>query len=297
MQKRIGIIRGGGGDDHESSIREGSQLILHVMENLSDRFKPIDVFIDKDGIWHISGVPADPKELYKKVDVVWNTSRPEFSHVVSNHMIPHVSLPAFATTLSKSRQMLEEHLSMVGVDMPRSVLLPAYKEDIDGDRDEYIGRKAQEVWKKFPAPWTVRSFTENKNMAIHLAKTFPELMRAIEDGVNQGNSILVEEFISGKPSAIHSLSGFRGEKIYVFPPARFTQEEKEKLIALAKTIHEHVGVEHYLKTDFILSPKGKIYVTELSFSPDLRDKSHFGETYSSVGAKAEHIIEHILNRA
>ena len=73
-------------------------------------------------------------------------------------------------------------------------------------------------------------FTSDSNMGIHLTKTFGELAEAIEDGVNHNKSILVEEFISGKSSTVHSISGFRGEDIYVFPPQNFLTDEKERVI-------------------------------------------------------------------
>lgn len=295
--KRVGIIRGGRGDEYTSSLKEGGQIILHILENLNERFKPIDVFIDKGGVWHISGVPVMPEDLYKKVDIIWNTSHPEFSEIARNHQIPHVTLPAFGSTLRKSKEMLREHIQEIGGRMPRSMLLPIYQPDFDGPREVYAVEKAKEVHNKFPAPWIVKSFNEDKSMGIHLAKTFPELERAIEDGVAHEDSILVEEFISGHASALHSLSGFRGEDVYVFPPARFNKEEKDMLVSFAKELHSHLGAEHYLKTDFIINPRGLLYITDVSFSPNFEQGSHFEEAYGSVGAQAHHIIEHILNKA
>ncbi len=294
--QRVGIIRGGEGEEYHSSVKEGGQIILHILENLSERFKPIDVFIDKSGIWHISGVPVEPGEVHKKVDIIWNTSHPALSDIARSHSIPHVTLPAFGSTLRKSKDMLRDHINEIGYNMPRSILIPAYQADIDGPIDVYIARKAKEIHNKFGAPWIVKSFVSDKNMGIHLAKTFPELVRAIEDGVAHNNSILVEEFISGKPSALHSVSGFRGDGVYVFPPAMFTKEEKDKLIKMAEDLHKHLGAEHYLKTDFVLHPKGMIYITDVSFSPDFQENSHFEEAYKAVGAKAHHIIKHILER-
>jgi len=295
--KRVGVIRGGKGGEYYSSVKEGGQIILHILENLSDRFKPIDVFIDRSGLWHISGLPVEMSDIHKRVDMIWNTSHGALSSVARSHSIPHITLPAFGSTLRKSKDLLREHIEEIDYDMPRSILLPAYQSDFDGTIDIYVARKAKGIHNKFAAPWIVKSFTEDKNMAIHLAKTFPELVRALEDGIMHGNSILVEEFISGKPSAVHSLSGFRGDDVYVFPPSLFTQEEKNKLITMAKDLHSHLGAEHYLKTDFVIHPKGMIYIIDVSFSPDFQDNSHFAEAYTSVGAKAHHIIEHILNRA
>ena len=194
--------------------------------------------------------------------------------------------------------------------MPRAVVLPLYQEDFDGARDKYAIKKAKEVHEKFAGPWIVKSFTEDLNMAspvglwprgIHLAKTFPELVNAIEDGMKHEKSILVEEFIDGKVASVHSIPLFRGENIYTFPLGNtfgnFSPEEKEKLVNLAKDLHKHINAKHYLKSDFVLSSRGKVYLLQIESMPDLKPDSHFSQVCESVGAKSYHTIEHMLDSA
>jgi D-alanine-D-alanine ligase-like ATP-grasp enzyme len=295
--KKVGILRGGDDEYYNSSLKEGSHLFSHIYEKLSGKYQPVDIFVDRSGLWHLKGMPVTPEELVHKVDVVWNTSHPSFSEIFRSLAIPHITTPAFALNLGKKREMLREHLKQIGINVPRSIVLPLYQKDFDGPKEAYAKKKAMEIFEKFSSPWVVKSYTEEKNMAIHLAKTFPELVRAIEDGIAHGKSILVEEFVSGKASALHTLSDFRKDEVYVFPPKDSAKEEKEKLVNLARELHKHLGVEHYLKADFVLHPRMGIYITEISFSPDLREGSHFDEVYRSVGAESHHIIEHILEKA
>ena len=207
--KRVGILRGGAGNDYESSLRKGGEIILYIHENLSDKWKAVDILIDKNGIWHINGVPISPADLFHKVDVVWNLSHPSFSNILHSLSISNVSDGTFLGALQNSREMLREHMKQIGVQMPRSIVLPVYQKDFDGLRERYAIKKAKEVHKKFSSPWVVKSFTNDSNMAIHLAKTFPELVDAIEDGVKHEKSILVEEFIAGKVASVHSVPEFR----------------------------------------------------------------------------------------
>ena len=51
--KRVGILRGGAGKNYLSSLKKGGEIILHISENLSDKYKPVDILVDKDYIWHI----------------------------------------------------------------------------------------------------------------------------------------------------------------------------------------------------------------------------------------------------
>jgi len=300
-KKRVGILRGGAGEHYASSLRKGGEIISHIFENLSGKWTPVDILIDKEGIWHINGMPISPADLMHRVDVVWNIAHPGASVILDNFSIPNVSHGSFSSALENSKEMLKEHMVKIGVQMPRSSILPLYQKDFDGPRERYAIKKAKEVFEKFPSPWIVKSFTPDSNMGIHLTKTFNELAGAIEDGVKHEKSVLIEEFITGKVASVHSVPHFRGQDIYTFPLGNsfgiFSADEKEKLTALAKDLHIHIGAKHYLKSDFVLSPRGKVYLLGIESTPDLKKDSHFSQVCESVGAKTHQVIEHILEQA
>jgi len=300
-KKRVGILRGGAGEHYASSLRKGGEIISHIFENLSGKWTPVDILIDKEGIWHINGMPISPADLMHRVDVVWNIAHPGASVILDNFSIPNVSHGSFSSALENSKEMLREHMGKINVQMPKSIILPLYQKDFDGPRERYAIKKAKEVFEKFPSPWIVKSFTPDSNMGIHLTKTFNELAGAIEDGVKHEKSILIEEFIAGKVASVHSVPHFRGQDIYTFPLGNsfgiFSADEKEKLTALAKNLHIHIGAKHYLKSDFVLSPRGKVYLLGIESTPDLKKDSHFSQVCESVGAKTHQVIEHILKQA
>ena len=297
-KKRVGILRGGTGHHYKSSLQKGGDIILHVHENSAGKYKPVDILIDKDHIWHVGGVPINPGDLINKVDVVWNTIHPSFSNILSSLSIPNIGPSSFSSTLENSREMLREHMKKIKIAMPRSIVFPVYQKDFDGSRERYAIKKAKQVFEKFGSPWIVKSFTPDANMAVHLAHTFNELVLAIEDGVNHQKSILVEEFITGKVASVHSVPNFRGEGIYIFPPVdvfgSLSSSEKENLSFVAKDLHNHFGAKHYLKLNFILSKNGRVYLLDFDFTPNLKSFSHFSQACESVGVKMHHVIEHIL---
>lgn len=296
-KKRVGVIRGGMDGNYEASIRAGADIISHIFENLSDKYKVIDIFIDRDGVWHLGGIKIEISSLSNKVDLVWNTAHPSVSNIIKSLSIPQVDISSFSFLLKQNDEMLRTHLNELGLKMPKKVILPLYQPDFDGPLDKYVTIKAREILGKFSSPWIVRSFTPDLNMGIHIAKTFPELLRAIEDGVMHKKSILVEEFISGKNASVHSLSGFRGEDVYVFPPGDHLKEEKDKLIKIAKDLHKHLGVEHYLKSEFAVHPKRGIFITNIILMPDLKNDASLALACESVGVEIYHIVEHMLERA
>jgi D-alanine-D-alanine ligase-like ATP-grasp enzyme len=270
---RVGILRGGTGNNHAISVRKGGDIISHIFENLSDKYKTVDVFIDREGIWHLNGIPIKPADLVHKVDIVWNTSEdPSFSIILDSFSIPNIGNRYFLKVLENNNDMLKKHMKDIGVQMPRSIILP---------------KNVREVFEKFSAPWIVKI-----NNEIKLVKTFYELAETIKNK----NDVIVEEFIAGKPSTVHSISGFRGEDIYVLPPQNFSTGEKEKIINFAQNLHKHLNTEHYLKSDFVLHPKKGFFLTNIESSPDLRKGSHFEQSCQYVGAEIYHILEHILEK-
>lgn len=299
-KKRIGIVRGGEGKNYASSLKKGGEIINYIFENLSDKYKVFDILIDKDGVWHLGGVQIKPSDLFHKIDIAWNMSHPSVSIILNNFSIPNIGISSFSSSFEDSKDMLREHMKKIDLSMPRSIVLPLYQSDFDGERELYAIKKAKEIHDKFASPWIVKSFTEDTSMGIHLAKTFPELVDAIEDGVKHEKSILVEEFIAGKVASVHSVPNFRGEQIYTFPLGNtfgiFSKDEKEKLESLARDLHKHIDATHYLKSDFILTPRKKVYLLNVEFNPDLNANSHFSEVCGSVGTKTSDVLEHILGQ-
>ncbi|OGI60583.1 hypothetical protein A2641_03560 [Candidatus Nomurabacteria bacterium RIFCSPHIGHO2_01_FULL_37_25] len=283
-KRRIGILRGGGGDYYQSSLNNGGVIIAHIVENLADKYKISDILVGQDDIWHHNGIPINPSDLVNKVDIVWNTTHPSFSNILNSLSISNVSQESFSSALQNSKEMLREHIKSIGLSIPRSIFFK-----------KAIGRspmgEAKEVFAKFGAPWIIKTFNE-----VKLAKTFNELV----DAINGKDNTIVEEFITGKVASVHSVAGFRGEDLYTFPPINIfgdlSLSEKEKLVTLTKDLHNHIGAKHYLKSNFLLNSRGKIYLLDFESMPNLKSHSHFAQACESVGVKMHHVVEHILER-
>ncbi len=308
MQKlRVGVLRGGIGEGYDSSLKYGGEILSFLTDYLGHKFKIHDIFIDADGVWHFSGLPVLPGDLINKVDVVWNATHPTNSNILESVSVPTVSTPFFSHAIEKNPTLLKEFMKQNGIEMARSVVFPVYQADFDGPVEKYITKKAREVWQKFSPPWIVRPFSLNANIGIRVAKTFPDLVEAITELVNEGESILVEELIYGKVARVHAVPGFRGEEIYVLPPAEvkddrihlgsFKKEEKEKLVNFAKDICKHIGSTHYIDSALVMTPKGKIYLKTISLAPDLTDDSCLHRSLEYLGVKREDVLEHMLHKA
>lgn len=273
-KKRIGILRGGAGKNYASSLQKGGELISHITDNLGNKYEVSDIFVDKDHIWHFKGLPVSPSDLVSRVDLVWNVSHPSWANILDSLSIPHISASHFSSALDNSREMLREHMAKIGVKIPRVIVSP---------------KNAKEVFEKFGSPWIVRNYNQAR-----VVKTFDELAEII----NTSDDLIVEEFIAGKVATIHSVPMFREEDVYIFPLGNtfgdFSGEEKDKLNSLVKELHEHIGAKHYLRSDFVLNPRGRVYLLNIEFVPDLKPESHFSQVCESVSAEPHQVVEHIL---
>lgn len=292
-KKKIGIIHQG--DKDRDSFMSANTIFLFLNSNLNDKYEPIDIFIDENNNWFFNGVSIIPSDLMHKLDLVWNLGHSNTLGVLNNLSIPNISIPAFTSTLKKSKEMFREHMQNTEVYIPNHFIIPTYQLDFDGPIENFAVKKAKQVFEKFSSPWIIRSFNKDISMGIHIAKTYPELVNAIIDGAEHGNSLLVEELINGKEATIHTLKNYRNEEIYTFGDNDIPLKEKEKLGKISKDLHQYLGDNNYFKLDFILTPRGNVYFKNMEFIPDFNEKSHFCESCEAVGIKPKNIIEHILD--
>lgn len=303
---KVGILRGGIGEDYFESLEKGGEIISYIQENFPDKFQPIDILVDREGVWHYRGLPILPIDLKNKVDIVWHTGSFDGKNILENISIPHISDAGFGSSVTKDRSILERHMANLGIKISKHVVLPVYNFEFDGSVDKYSMNKAMQIFEKFSSPWMVKSFTFDGSLGIHIAKTFPELVQAIAEIAKSEKSILVEELITGKKASVHSLSNFRGEKIYSFPPieyrngevfapGNFSQSEKEEMLSLVKDIFSHMSAEHYMQSDFVIQPNRGIILTNVTFIPDFKSSSHFSQSTDAVGSTPASVFEQIIN--
>src|SRR3989344_951002 len=64
----VGVIRGGPSNEYDVSLRTGGE----ILKNMPDKYRVQDIFISRDGAWHIGGLERPPERILSQVDVVFN---------------------------------------------------------------------------------------------------------------------------------------------------------------------------------------------------------------------------------
>ncbi|MFA6515242.1 MAG: D-alanine--D-alanine ligase [Candidatus Paceibacterota bacterium] len=328
---KVGVIRGGISGEYEVSLASGAQVLSHLRSDiLKDKYHAIDIFIDRDGVWHTNGIPTTIDKIARKVDVIVNALHGDYGEdgkvqqELEQWNIPYTGSGPFASAIGYNKYLAKQEFEKLGIKTPKHILFPVYQDDFDGPKDRYAEKKAREVWEKMAPPWIVKPLTGGSSMGVHVCKTFQDLVDAFEEGMDQKVSVLVEEFIKGKEATVGVINNFRGKNVYTLPPieiripktstffdndvkyngqsqeicpGNFTEEEKKELESLTALIHTGLNLSHYSRSDFIIHPKKGIYALEVNTLPGLTGESLMPKALTAVGSNLPEFIEHIIKLA
>lgn len=315
---KIGVIRGGTSPEYEVSLKTGA----HILEVLSETHRPIDIFISKDGVWHMHGLEKSPSQILKNVDLVWNALHGEFGedgkiqHLLDLHGVKYNGSGKYPSSLAMNKFLTKEHLKDLGIKIPTYTLVR-----ITDD----LKAKSKEIFETIPHPLIIKPVNGGSSLGVRLARNYRELYSALYDVLSNGQNALVEEFISGREATVGVVDNFRGQKIYSLPPVEirygkehesdkdffdfeskysgesqeicpghFSEAEKKEIEEIAKKVHEKLRLSHYSRSDFIVSPKRGVYFLEVNTLPGMTKESLFPLALKSVGSSVKEFVHHIM---
>ena len=117
---KVAVLRGGPSGEHDVSLKTGKSVI----ENLPHKYVPIDVYIDKEGIWHIEGIPVKPEKVFADVDVVFNAMHGAYGEdgqvqqLLEHFKIPFTGSGALASAVGMNKILAKEVFKQHGIKTP-----------------------------------------------------------------------------------------------------------------------------------------------------------------------------------
>lgn len=316
---RVAVLSGGPSSEFEVSLKTGRT----VLDSLPEEYTGHDIFIDKAGNWHFEGVRRDPKDILKKVDVVFNALHGEFGEdgklqkLLDSFGVPYTGSGALASAIGMHKALTKKLSKAHGIKTAHFVTLKSH---------ELTHAKVVELFKTFPMPAIVKPVTSGSSIGVSVARTIPELSRALVHAFEYGTEAIIEEYIAGKEATCGVIEHFRGQAVYALMPVEivfdkkegevfdyarkytsggvkelcpgtFTPAEKKLIQDSAIAVHKALGLKHYSRSDFIVHPKRGVYLLEVNTLPSLAKHSLFPVSLSAVGSSISEFLGHTLKLA
>lgn len=319
---RVGILRGGNSNEYEVSLKSGEMLLTHLPR---DRYEPVDILVDRDGVWHMRGLPIEKDKISRHVDVIWNALHGgagedgKIAQELEALGIPYTGSGPFAGALGMHKRFSKEVAEKAGLNIANDILIPNFNSQDELSFEDYMSEAAKYIFKTLPPPWIIKPVSGGSSIGIKLARTYDELLETLLGQLETEGDILVEEYIHGKEATVTTLEGFRGEDIYSFlpieirkpsgdifdydtkyngqaleiSPGKFSSTEQKLLQDYARAMHKALGARHYTRSDFIVSKNG-IYFIEINTLPGLTSESLVPKSLEPVGSNFKEFIDHVL---
>lgn len=301
---RVGVVRGGTGNHYEESLASGAFLISNLPKNL---YQVIDIFIDKNGVWHIGGLPTRHETLKSKVDVVWNALHGfygedgKLTQLLENMGIPHTGSNMLSSAILSNYKLAKEHFLNLGIKTQNAI----YVEDWgDGDIEESVLSVTKKVFSKYSPPWKVVPISKIYGHEGDICKTQVELARLLEEMCKNKIPTMIEEVVFGTEAEVIVAPGFRKQDEYAFLPVdsnsyqnKLKKEEKNRIAEIARKIHADLHLGGYSKAKVCITKKGEVYLCGVDTIPEMHEKSLIHHCFDQVGSSFEEFAEHMINHA
>src|SRR3989344_1697174 len=190
---RVAVLRGGPSSEYEVSLKSGET----VLKNLPAKYEPIDVFISREGIWHVGGIEKLPAEALKHVDVVFVALHGQYGEdgkeqrILEHLGIPFTGSKSFASALAMNKHLTKNSLEY----LKDKIKFAAHK---IFTRDEVKQKRVHEIFQIIPHPSIVKPLTAGSSVGITIVKTFFDLGPALARALEHSDSVIIEEFIGGR---------------------------------------------------------------------------------------------------
>lgn len=315
----VAILRGGTSSEYNLSLKTGAAMMAALPE---EKYETHDILIDKSGMWHLRGFPADPSRVLSQIDVVLNAVHGgvgedgTIQRILERAGVPYAGSRALSSGLSLNKVRARELLRKAGIPMPHGI---AFNLANQMDTSEM----AQAVFSRFSPPYVIKPVSEGASYGILFAPTIIELPERIADVLDRYGAALVEEYLPGEEVHAGIIEDFRGEELYALPPvhvhkpdgarfiesahheearlrhtvpSNFTYEEKQVIAEMARSAHKALRLAHFSHANLILTRHGP-YLLEVDSVPGLYQGSAFPPALEAVGSSTREFLEHAIDLA
>lgn len=249
FKPRVGVMRGGPSPEYEVSLKTGRNVLQQVPR---ERYEPVDLFIDRQGVWHIRGKPIEPARALGQVDVVFNALHGKYGEdgalqrYMDMHRVRYTGSSALASGVATHKELTKRELFRRSYDgdlshtgagyRPVYVYDPSLRRGVDMGAVQSEGRvqmlfpadvvlsapadedELSRVFERLSPPLVVKPMNGGSSLGMSVVRSRDEFLYAVLFAFEHAEQILVEQYVRGREVTVAVLDDFRGEEHYVFPP-------------------------------------------------------------------------------
>lgn len=308
---KVGVVRGGPSAEYDVSLNTGAAVLKAIQDKLADSYETVDVFIDKNGTWHIGGREVAPEDSGRHFDIAWNALHGAYGEdgkiqsLFEAHGIPFTGSGSLASAIGMNKSLTKQILKDAGIKSPY------WKEIQSTDVHRDIKEAVEGLFTSFTFPLVVKPVTSGSSVGVSIVRTKAEIAPALAEAAKHGDAILIEEYIPGTEATCGVIDGFRGQEHYALPPVEIKpvndeiryvcpcalpSDIKALMEDISKRVHHILQLKHYSRSDFIVHPRRGIYFLGVNTSPRMNDESLIHKALHAVGSDLHELIDHIIRR-
>ncbi|KND50843.1 MAG: D-alanine-D-alanine ligase [Parcubacteria bacterium C7867-007] len=313
----VGVLRGGPSREYEVSLASGHAIIANLPK---EHFTVRDIYIDKQGVWHERGRPVTPHRALHSLDVVVIGLHGEYGEdgevqkLLEKSGVPYTGSDSFSSFVAMHKVLSKERAKQAGLKTPNYYYIE------ESTAPHHMEHMLREVVRTWPQPVVVKPTRWGSSVGVTMTTGYAPLHTAVTGLLAQGaGGVLVEEYVKGTEATAGVVEEMRGEKLYALPPVeiippssdffsyeakysgiskevcpgRFDKQVQAELERQARVMHDALGLRHYSRSDFIVTPKG-IYYLETNSLPGLTNESLLLSSLSAVGISFSDFLSHIV---
>lgn len=316
----VGVLRGGQSSEHEVSLRSGQAILANLPE---DRYTGRDIYIDKQGLWHLNGAPTSPDRVLPSLDVAIvpmhgeGGQDGEVQKVLERYGIPYTGADPFSSFLASHKLLAKQKATDMG-------LLTAKYRFIEPTDD--VDAATRDIIRSFHQPVVVKPVRWGSSVGVSVVGGYVPVFYAIQELLEKGaGGVLVEELIKGREATVGVLDSVRGEDVYALPPieivppagatffdyevkyngttkeicpGNFTKDQSEELMRMARVMHTELGQRHFSRSDFIVTSRGIYFLeTNTAAAVGMTTESLLPKALAAVGIRFDDFLAHIVELA
>jgi D-alanine-D-alanine ligase len=314
---RVAVLRGGPSNEYDVSLKTGASVLRHMPE----KYQTHDILIDKAGTWHRDGSPRSPDRALTNVDIVFNALRGEYGEdgkvqrTLDTIGIPYTGSGSLASAIGMNKVLAKQAFAESKIKTPYYTTVK---------KDDDLAVVHNHIFHHFYLPIMVKPATSGSSVGVSIVKDFRFLIEAIEKALAVSDTALVEEFMRGREASCGVVDGFRNQSTYTLMPVEiihskeheffdreaknaglarevypgnFSDAEKQEIQRLARLAHESLGLRHYSRSDFIVTPRRGVYILEVNTLPALSAESLMVKSLDAVGCSLPDFLDHVLTIA